>query len=112
MRRALPPRATDAHANRAKWVELVRVRSSEEPLRATLPSLERQVRSVADSTPDAEALVLKHALYEGDLAVVLVWQASAAPARSREGLLVAESLRRLGSVEHAVWMPVDDDVPL
>ena len=51
---------------------------------------------------------MQHAIYEGDLAVVLVWIARGhRPVKSREGLMIAEQLQRLGSVDHAVWIPAE-----
>ncbi|MEM7584325.1 MAG: hypothetical protein AAF560_13130 [Acidobacteriota bacterium] len=88
-----------------KWIELIRTRSCEAILSAALPALEQQVRNIEASVPGAETFFLKHALYDGDLAVVVVWRNEVAPHKSREGLLVAEQLQRLGSVEHAVWIP-------
>ena len=88
-----------------KWIELIRVRSSGSTLRQAMPALEARVRALDDSSPDAEAYCLQHALYDGDLAVVVVWRTEAEPRKTREGLLVAEYLRRLGSVDHAVWRP-------
>ncbi|MEM9459779.1 MAG: hypothetical protein AAGF11_36720 [Myxococcota bacterium] len=90
-----------------KWIELIRVRSSGATLQEAMPALEARVRELDDSIPDAEAYFLQHALYDGDLAVVMVWRTSAEPRKTREGLLVAEHLRRLGSVDHAVWRPAE-----
>lgn len=89
-----------------KWIELIRVRSSESALRAAMSALEEQVQGISLSVPEAETFFLQHALYEGDLAVVVVWQSDDPPRKSREGLLVAEQLQRLGSVDHAVWLPI------
>ncbi len=88
-----------------KWIELIRVRSSEATLRAALPTLTEQVEGLALARPNVETLFLQHALYDGDLAVVVIWQTDAPASKTREGLLVAESLQRLGSVDHAVWIP-------
>lgn len=88
-----------------KWIELIRVRSSEATLRAALPALAEQIQGLATSRPDVETLFMQHALYEGDLAVVVIWETDAPATKTREGLLVAESLQRLGSVDHAVWIP-------
>ncbi|MEM9493529.1 MAG: hypothetical protein AAGC55_30550 [Myxococcota bacterium] len=89
-----------------KWIELIRVRSCEATLRAAMPALEEQVQGIAGATPNAETFFLQHALYDGDLAVVVVWRTDAKPAKSREGIMVANSLQRLGTIDHAVWLPV------
>ena len=91
----------------AKWIEQIRVRSSEAALRAAMPSLQKQVDEIAESVPDAEPFFLQHALYAGDLAVVVVWRSAIAPEKTREGLLIAEQLQALGSVDHAVWVPAE-----
>ncbi|MEM7154099.1 MAG: hypothetical protein AAF799_14715 [Myxococcota bacterium] len=91
-----------------KWIELIRVRSSEATLRAALPTLAEQIRELESSRPDVETLFLQHALYDGDLAVVAIWQTDSPAAKTREGLLVAESLAGLGTVDHAVWIPTSE----
>ena len=88
-----------------KWIELVRVRSSEAALRSAMPSLRKQVREIEAAARDAEPLFLQHAFYDGDLAVALIWRNAVAPEKTREGLLVAEQLQTLGPVDHAVWVP-------
>ena len=88
-----------------KWIELIRVRSSAEALRQVLPALQAQVAGIDASNDGAETALLQHALYVGDLAVVVVWRTEDEPAKTREGLLVAERLQRLGAIDHAVWIP-------
>lgn len=73
-----------------------------------MPGVEAQVRELDASLADAETLVVQHALYDGDLAVVVVWRNDRAPQKSREGLLVAAQLERLGSIDHAVWVPTEN----
>lgn len=88
-----------------KWIELIRVRSTEETLRDALPTLRARVDAIGAAHDDAELFFLQHALYDGDLAVVLVWRNPQAPRKSRDGLLLASDLQRLGSIDHAVWVP-------
>jgi len=88
-----------------KWVELIRLRANATTLHAVLPGLEEQVAELHHAHADVEAMVLEHALYDGDLAVVIVWHNTASPKESRPGLLLADQLRTLGSVDHAVWTP-------
>lgn len=90
-----------------KWVELVRVRSSVPSLTRAMPALRALVADLGEADPGAEAQVLRHGLYDGDLAVVVVWRTETAPAKSRAGVLVAEWLQRLGPVDHAVWVPTE-----
>ena len=91
-----------------KWIELIRVRSSGATLRAALPSLTEQIHELERSRPDVETHFLQHALYDGDLAVVVIWRGGAPAAKTREGFLVAQSLEGLGTVDHAVWIPTNE----
>lgn len=88
-----------------KWIELIRVRSSEAALQAAMPTLAKQVEEIEASVADAEAFFLQHALYDGDLAVVVIWRNAVRPEKTREGLMLAEQLEALGPVDHAVWVP-------
>jgi len=89
-----------------KWSELIRVRSSVTTLQDVTPWLTQQVNALQS----AEAFLLQHALYDGDLAVVVVWRNNDTPRKTREGLLIAQRLQRLGSVDHAVWIPTHDPI--
>ena len=91
-----------------KWIELIRVRSSVKTLQEAMPSLEEQVQEIENALPDAETFFMQHAIYDGDLSVVIVWRNDAKPGQTVEGLLVAESLQNLGSIDHAVWIPVNN----
>lgn len=98
-----PPQEAD------KWIEWIRVRSSKAALTAAMPSIESQVADLEAAAVGTEAHLLRHALYDGDLAVVLIWRGTGAtPSTTREGLMVAEQLQRLGSVDHAVWVPTEN----
>lgn len=90
-----------------KWLELIRVRSSRTSLEAAKPSLEEQLREIERSADGAETSLLKHAIYDGDLAVVLIWRNESAPQKTRVGLMVAQHLQQVGSVDHAVWVPAN-----
>lgn len=90
-----------------KWIEFVRVRSSETAVLAMVPTLSGQIREIEESVPEVETFFLQHALYDGDLAVMLVWRTRDEPRITREGTMVAEVLKRLGLVDHGVWLPAD-----
>lgn len=90
-----------------KWIEQIRVRSSKSALEAAMPSLQRVVDAIDSAAGDAETFFMRHALYDGDLALVVVWRNDAGPQKSREGLMVAERLQELGPVDHAVWVPAE-----
>lgn len=89
----------------AKWIEFIRVRSTAASLAAAMPTLRREVDAFSDATDGAEAFFLQHALYDGDLALAVVWRNEIEPRKTRDGLLLAGRLRELGPVEHAVWIP-------
>lgn len=95
-----------------KWIELIRVRSSQGVLERALPSLARQVHEIESSAPNLETLFLQHALFAGDLAIVVIWQTDTPPGTSREGLLLAQTLEQLGTVDHAVWVPTPPPPPI
>lgn len=89
-----------------KWIELIRVRSSAAALLDAMPSIEAQVAQIETQAVDAETLLVRHALYDGDIAAVIVWRDARQPHETREGLMLARRLSELGSVDHAVWTPV------
>ena len=86
-----------------KWLEMIHVRSSATNLEAVMASLVTEIKELGESTDAVEMLLLQHALYDGDLAAVIVWKGDRRPAKTREGLLLAERLQRLGTTDHAVW---------
>lgn len=90
-----------------KWIELIRVRSSAVSLEEAMPSLLKLVKEVEDASNDAETFFMQHAIYDGDLAIVIVWLNDTDPHKTHQGLIIAERVQELGSVEHAVWIPVE-----
>lgn len=89
-----------------KFIELIRVRSSRTVLAHAMPSLTLLVEEIRASTFGAETFFMQHALYAGDLAVVVVWTRHDIEAiKSREGLLLAERMQALGPADHTVWIP-------
>ncbi|ANM29744.1 hypothetical protein ABI59_09385 [Acidobacteria bacterium Mor1] len=86
-----------------KWIEWIRVRSSKDALQRVMHSLRSQLEALTASTSSAETFLLQHAMYEGDLALVIVWRTDDPPRKSREGLAIAERLEENGTVDHAVW---------
>lgn len=89
------------------WIELIRVRSSQATLNEALPKLRQQVDEIDAAVPEAETFVMQHAVYVGDLAVAVVWQNGIDPQKTPGGLMVAERMRQLGPVDHAVWIPAN-----
>jgi hypothetical protein len=93
-----------------KWIELIRVRSSVAALQEAMPSLQKHINEIEEATNGAETFFMQHAIYNGDLAVVVVWMNGMKPDQTREGLMIAERLQELGSIDHAVWVPADNGV--
>lgn len=85
-----------------QWIEFVHVRASAAGMEWDLSSLNAQL-ALCRSEQLAEVSVVKHALYPGDLAVILTWQNDRHPVKTREGMAIAEYLNRFGAVEHGVW---------
>lgn len=95
----------------SKWIEQIRVLSSVSTLQEAMPSLLAQVKEIEEGTEDAEIFFMQHALYQGDLAVVLVWINDVKPPQKTcEGIMVADQLKKLGPIDHAVWIPADSVV--
>jgi hypothetical protein len=76
-------------------------------LHEAMPSLLQQVQEIEESASGAETSFMRHALYDGDLAVVVVWKDGSKPQKTREGLMLAERLQELGLIDHAVWLPAE-----
>jgi hypothetical protein len=92
-----------------KWIEMIRVRSAGAALEEVMPSLIKQIREIESATTGVEMFFMQHTLYDGDLAVVVVWMNDVEPQQTREGLMVAEHLQGLGPIDHAVWIPAEKD---
>ncbi len=75
-----------------KWIELIRIRSSASTLQAVLPSLQEQIKAIEASAPEAATFFLQHALYDGDLAVVVVWKNEAKQQKTTAGLMVVDQI--------------------
>ena len=97
--------ASSNNGNAMKWIEQIHVRSSSRALQEAMPALVEQLERVQERVGGAETFLMQHALYDGDLAVVVVWRNESAPQKTREGLMVAMMLQQLGPVDHAVWIP-------
>lgn len=91
-----------------KWIEQIRVRSTESTLQEAMPSLLTLVKQIEEGAGDAETFMVQHALYQGDLAVVLVWVNEVKPEKTREGMMIAERLQRFGPIDHGVWIPAEN----
>lgn len=93
-----------------KWFEMIRVRSSAEALVEIIPSLRTKINQINGSEKQVEALLLQHALYRGDLSLLVAWNNEQIPAKTKQGLMFADQLQLIGPVDHAVWIPVKENV--
>ncbi len=89
-----------------KWIEVVRVRSSSAALEEAIPFLKKTLHEIRASSKAKETFMAQHALYSGDLSVVVVWNNEEEPVKTRDGMLLAQQLQCFGPVDHAVWIPL------
>ena len=87
------------------WIEMIRVRSTALMLEESMETIQLIVKDMDDNIRGAHPFFMQHALYDGDLAVVIIWNNSLKPEKSREGLMLVNRLEKLGAVDHAVWIP-------
>lgn len=86
-----------------QWIEIVRLVSAPKDVQMLQKEIRAQIDGL-EKTPGLErALVMLHAIYGTDFAIVLVWNNEREPVKTREGLLLADGLRQFGSVDHAIW---------
>ena len=86
-----------------KWIEMIRVRSGSEVLEAIHENTNRLIGEIRKTSGATDILILQHALYEGDMSVILVWDNDLTPSRTHEGLIISENLKYHGVIDHAVW---------
>ncbi len=86
-----------------KWIEMIRLRSCVEEVKRAMTIIGEQRSQIKRETSVSDVIVLNNKLVEGDLAVILSWENDRQPVRTREGLLVAEELSKIGMVDHSVW---------
>ena len=89
-----------------KWIEMIRVRSSAATLEKVMPSLVTEIDQINVLAEQVEAFIMQHALYDGDLSIVIVWKDGQPPEKSPQGLMLADRLQQVGTLDHAVWLPV------
>ena len=93
-----------------KWAEMIRVRSSAEGITDLYNGLTRVISTLRQKTEIDDAILLIHALYVGDLAIILLWNGAGRPVQSPEGISLANSFKEYGTVEHAVWLIASEDM--
>lgn len=87
-----------------KWMEMMRVRSTAAGVEEMMGYLSPRLASLQENGKGLNGVyVLVHGQYEGDLAVIMVWDNDCPPAKSREGILLAEYFTKHGPVGHGIW---------
>lgn len=89
-----------------KWVEMIRVRSTSDGITSLYSGLSQEISKLREKSEIEDVVLLVHALYVGDLALILLWKGSGKPKKSSAGISLAKSFEEYGTVEHAVWMIV------
>ena len=87
-----------------KWAEMIRVRSSAAGIADLNNELPRVMAILRQKSEFEDAFLLIHALYSGDLAVILIWNGTGKPGKTPDGILLANNFEEYGTVEHAVWL--------
>ena len=90
------------------WVEAIRVRSSATALEKAATALNNEVKIINELVSVEKAFIMQHAKYDGDLIVFMLWNNEVKPDKTREGLMIAERLQELGTIDHAVWIPAEN----
>ncbi len=91
-----------------KWMEMIQVRSSAQSVEVIKQYLSVHMPSFRGVRYVEHALVLTHAPYEEDLAVMFVWNVEREPEKTREGQFLAHYFTQYGIVHHAIWTVAQD----
>lgn len=86
-----------------KWMEMIRVRSSAQGVQAMREYLSVHMPTYRGVAHVENAFVLKHALYDEDLAIMFVWNSDREPDKTREGHFLARYCAQYGAVDHSIW---------
>lgn len=89
--------------NTGEWIELIRVLGPLPDSHPVQQEMESRLEETARAAGLKRALLMTKPSYGSDFAVVMVWEREGEPARTREGLALAEYLRQFGSVDHTAW---------
>ncbi len=93
-----------------RCVEMIRVRSTTEEIADLYNGLSQVISDLRKITDIRDAILLIHALYVGDLAVILIWKELEPPKKTPEGIVLANTFEEYGTVEHSVWMIASEDL--
>lgn len=93
------------------WFEFIRLSTTAERARELSPVLAGTARELRQASGVSECFLLRHASYEGHLALALVHRDSGRAEQTMAALAVADHLRNFGMVDHQVWSLVAPDEP-
>ena len=88
------------------WIETIRVRSSAAALEKAITILNEEITILNRSKHVQGAYCMQHQVYNGDMIISIAWESHISPQKTREGLMLAEQMMQLGSVDHAVWTQI------
>lgn len=95
-----------------RWIEMIRVSATRGTIQDMLTSIKDHLLFFENVGKGLERiLVVVHTEYRDDLAVILIWNNEHPPAKSREGLMLADYLVSRGIVGHTVWGCAAEWVP-
>lgn len=95
-----------------KWLEIITIRLSNPGNHQAVLDIFGQIQTGASKGPcnprSVELYTQKN--NQTDWSIFLCWQQqNSAPSKTRVGLTIAEEFRRLGFVNHGVWMKVEPE---
>lgn len=95
-----------------KWMEIIQVRTSADGGGKGFQVMQERVADLRDATGLLFITLLKHQQYLGDIAAVLVWNNQRQPVKTREGYALADTMSQYGSIDHAVWEVVAEQLAM
>lgn len=93
------------------WFEFIRLSTTAERARELSPVLAGTARELRQTSGVSECFLLRHASYEGHLALALVHRDAGRAEQTMAALAVADHLRNFGMVDHQVWSLVPTEEP-
>ena len=85
------------------WLETIRLLASEDKIKIVLANLSVIIGDLQDADGKVGITVHSREAFESDLLICLQWKRDGRPHKTREGLLLAESLTSFGMVCHELW---------
>ncbi len=87
-----------------KKIEMLRVRSTSEAVSEAMPSIMASIEDLSSVLDVSDVQIMEHTIYQGDIAVFILWEKSGVPEKSEGGLMIAERLQEIGALNHFVWL--------